>query len=215
MSTLSQIVDVVRRDLQSGINADESKLDDLYLERKIHQARAIIIQTFISKGRDYINDAWLQELDIDQVERDLDCGAVDFECPTVISTDSQIDGFVYVGHINGIKPFIRHRGSYSGLTMHSVFRSRIKKDITWEFLVTLQNRSLIRCFGNPKLEKIKVQAIFNDPTEVPGYRKDTDRYPVDSTVERELIELVTTSLFSKLRMPADLISNSQDKPQLK
>jgi len=214
MSTLPQIVDIVRRDLQSGISADESRLDELYLERKVHQARAIIIQTYITKGKDFINEAWLQELDIDSVDRDLTCGAVDFDCPTVI-TDGETDGFVYVGHANGIKPFIRHRGSHSPLAMHSVFRSRVKQDVTWEFSITLQNRSYIRCLGNPKLEKLKVKAIFNDPTEVPGYRKDTDRYPVDAAVERELIELIVTSTINKLRQPADLVSNSQDKPQMK
>ena len=150
MIKLADIVDEVKKDLSAGVSTDDSRFDDLYLEQKIHAARAVLIGNRMMGGIRLINDSWVQTVDTDFVDRDKDCGTVFFECPSPISVSSHEDGFVYVGHANGIKPFIRSRKSgFTTLTMHSVFAR--SKQVFWDWKQLEQNKSQILIYNNSKL----------------------------------------------------------------
>lgn len=215
MILLKDIVDEIRKDLSAGLGNDESRFDDEYLENKIHAARAIVISNYITKNR-FFNDSWIQTVDINFVDRDKECDAVYFECPSPISITSHEDGFMYVGHINGLKPFMRARkNGFTTLTMHSLFKN--DHNIFWDWKQLEQNKASLIVYNNLKLENIKVRGIFNNPTDVYGFRVDTDAYPVDSLVRKELVEMVGLDIMRKMRTPPDYISDSQDKnnPQLR
>ena len=214
MTLLKDIVDEVRKDLSAGIGNDESRFDDEYLENKIHAARAVIIANYISNNR-FFNDSWIQTVDINFVDRDKECEAVYFECPSPITITAHEDGFMYVGHINGVKPFLRARkNGLTTLTMHSIFQG--DKDLYWDWKQLEQNKASLIVYNNTRLEYIQVRGIFNHPTEVPGFRVDSDTYPVDAFVRKELVEMVTLDIMRKMRIAPDYISDSQDKvnPQL-
>jgi len=137
MIFLSEIVEEIRSDLNSGMGYNDSRWDDEYLETKIHSARATLIGQYMIKVGKFINDAWVQTLDISFETREKDCAVITFECPNVISVDGQNDGFVYVGHADGLKPFVRIRKGYSTLTRHSLFAK--KKEVMWDYKHLEQN----------------------------------------------------------------------------
>jgi hypothetical protein len=214
MFLLSEIVDEIKKELGGGVSSDESKFDDLYVETKIAGARAVIISNYLVKGGiEWLNESWIQTVDLDYVDRDKECDVVKFECPSVITVDQHNDGFLYVGHVNGIKPFVRARRSFTTLSLHRVFKN--SKNVMWDFKnLELGKQSLI-IYNNPRLEKVQIRGIFNNPVEVPGFRKDKDWYPVDANVKKDLVEMVTLDLLRKTRVPPDYISDSVDKPTTK
>jgi hypothetical protein len=140
----------------------------------------------------FINDSWVQTLDISFQDYEKDCDFVTFECPNVISVDGHNDGFVYVGHVNGFKPFPRIRKGYSTLTLHSIFKR--KKDIMWDYKHMEQNNMLLYFYNTNKLQYVTVRAMFNNPTTIPNFDKTVDHYPVDSNLKREIVEVVTADL---------------------
>jgi hypothetical protein len=207
MILLSEIVSEIKNDLNSGMNYNDSRWDDEYIEAKIHNARATLIGQYMMKLGKFINDSWVQTLDLRFANREKDGNIVTFECPDVISIDGQSDGFVYVGHVNGFKPFLRIRKGYSTLTRHSLFAR--KKDIMWDYKHMEQNKALLYFYNNNDLTYITVRALFNNPTQIPNFDKEVDHYPVDANLKREIIELVTADLMRKTQRPVEITNTSQ------
>lgn len=201
MILLQEIVDEIKSDLHSGMSYNESRFDDEYIETKIHSARAHIISSYLMKLGKFINDSWVQTLDISFGDRDKECDIITFDCPNVITTDGQHDGFVYVGHFNGIKPFVRVRKGFSTLTRHSIFLN--KKEIMWDYKHLDQGRSVLMFYNNPKLQYIQVRAMFNNPTTIPNFDKYVDHYPVDANLKHDIVEMVTADLFRKTSRVAE------------
>jgi hypothetical protein len=201
MFLLKEIVEEIRNDLNSGMGYNDSRWDDLYLENKVHSARAVIITSYITKLGKFINDSWVQTLDISFEEREKDCDTVTFECPNVVSFDGQNDGFVYVGHVNGFKPFPRLRKGFTTLTRHSIFKH--KTEVMWDFKHLEQNRMLLSFYNNPKLEYVMVRAIFNNPTTIPNFDKDIDHYPVDANLKKDIVDMITQDLIRKTSRPVE------------
>ena len=201
MILLQEIVDEIKSDLHSGMSYNESRFDDEYIETKIHSARAHIISSYLVKLGKFINDSWVQTLDVSFNDRDKECDVVTFECPNVITTDGQHDGFVYVGHANGLKPFVRIRKGFSTLTRHSVFAK--KNEIMWDYKHLDQGRSVLLFYKNPKLQYIQVRAMFNNPTTIPNFDKYVDHYPVDANLKHDIVEMVTADLFRKTTRVAE------------
>jgi hypothetical protein len=207
MILLKEIVEEIKNDLNSGMSYNDVRWDDEYIESKIHNARATLIGQYMIKVGKFINDSWVQTLDISFQDFEKDCDFVTFECPNVISVDGQNDGFVYVGHFNGMKPFPRIRKGYTTLTRHSIFLK--KKDIMWDFKHMEQNRMLLYFYNTNKLQYITVRAMFNNPTTIPNFDKTSDHYPVDSNLKREIVELVTADLIRKTQRPVELTRTTQ------
>lgn len=209
MILLSEIVEEIRSDLNSGMGYNDSRWDDEYLETKIHSARATLIGQYMIKVGKFINDAWVQTLDISFETREKDCAVITFECPNVISVDGQNDGFVYVGHADGLKPFVRIRKGYSTLTRHSLFAS--KKEVMWDYKHLEQNTMVLQFYNNTHLTYVMVRAMFNNPTTIPNFDKTIDHYPVDSNLKREIVELVTADLMRKTQRPVEITNTNQSE----
>jgi hypothetical protein len=207
MIFLSEIVEEIRSDLNSGMGYNDSRFDDEYLETKIHSARATLIGQYMIKVGKFINDAWVQTLDISFETREKNCTVISFECPNVISVDGQNDGFVYVGHANGLKPFVRIRKGYSTLTRHSLFLK--KKEIMWDYKHLEQNTMVLQFYNNTHLTYVMVRAMFNNPTTIPNFDKTIDHYPVDSNLKREIVDLVTGDLIRKTQRPVEITNTNQ------
>lgn len=195
MILLQEIVDEIKSDLHSGMSYNESRFDDEYIEAKIHTARAHIISSYLTKLGKFINDSWVQTLDISFEDREQDCDYVTFECPNVITTDGQHDGFVYVGHSNGVKPFVRTRKGFSNLTRHSLFSK--KKEVMWDYKHLEQGKNVLMFYNNQRLQYVQIRAIFNNPTTIPNFDKYVDHYPIDSNLRHDIVQMITADLFRK------------------
>jgi hypothetical protein len=195
MIYLQEIVDEIKSDLLSGMTYNETRFDDEYIETKIHSARAHLISAYLIKIGKFINDAWVQTVDFQVDDKDQNCDVITFECPNVITTDGQNDGFVYVGHANGLKPFVRMRKGFSTLTRHSLFFK--KKEIMWDYKHLEQGRNVLLFYNNAKLQYIQVRGMFNNPTTIPNFDKYLDHYPIDMNLKHDIVEYVTGDLFRK------------------
>ena len=207
MIYLQEIVDEIKSDLHSGMTYNDSRFDDEYIENKIHGARATLIMNYMMKSGKFINDAWVQTLDMRFEAIDDDCDTRTFECPNVISLDGQSDGFIYVGHSNGIKPFIRIRKGFTTLTRHSLFEG--KKDVMWDYKHLTQGSNVLQFYNARRLTYIMVRAMFNNPTTIPNYDKELDHYPVDSMLKKDIVEMVTLDLLRKTRVPVEPGNDNQ------
>ena len=78
MILLKEIVEEIRNDLNSGMGYNDSRWDDQYLESKIHNARATLIGQYMVKLGKFINDSWVQTLDISFQDHEKDCDFVTF-----------------------------------------------------------------------------------------------------------------------------------------
>jgi hypothetical protein len=195
MIYLQEIVDEIKSDLLSGMTYNETRFDDEYIEAKIHSARAHLISSYLIKIGKFINDAWVQTIDIRFSDIEKNCDVVLFECPNVITTDGQNDGFVYVGHANGLKPFVRIRKGFTTLTRHSLFFK--KKEVMWDFKHLTQGKLSLIFYNNSKLQYVQVRGMFNNPTTIPNFDKNLDHYPVDMNLKHDIVEYVTGDLFRK------------------
>ena len=195
MIYLKQIVDEIKSDLLGGMTYNETRFDDEYIEFKIHAARATIIMNYMMKTGKFINDAWVQTLDIRFEDIDTDCDTRTFECPNVIALDGQNDGFIYVGHANGLKPFVRIRKGFSTLTRHSLFGK--KKEVMWDYKHLTQGTNVLQFYNANRLSYIMVRAMFNNPTTIPNFDKELDHYPVDETLKKDIVEMITMDMLRK------------------
>ena len=195
MIYIKQIVDEIKSDLLGGMTYNETRFDDEYIEFKIHAARATIIMNYMMKTGKFINDAWVQTLDIRFEDTDNDCDVRTFECPNVISLDGQNDGFIYVGHANGVKPFTRIRKGFTTLTRHSVFKN--KTEIMWDYKHLTQGTNVLQFYNAKRLTYIMVRAMFNNPTTIPNFDKELDHYPVDESLKKDIVEMITMDMLRK------------------
>jgi len=211
MSTLKEIVHRITSNVNGGNTTDEMRYDSLYIESKIHTARASILSAMSRQPMfDRINEACVQVYSVELLEEDVeaDCDVVRFPCPTVIRLDDRHDGFVYVGHVNGQKPFIRVRSNYTALSMHSIFQK--EKGIVWDYQADYDGKFYINVYKNTKQRKLLVKALFNDPTEVPNYRPDVDQYPIDATLENDIVTSISNDLLKQMVRTPDVTSDSLD-----
>lgn len=195
MIYIKQIVDEIKSDLLGGMTYNETRFDDEYIETKIHAARATIIMNYMAKTGKFINDAWVQTLDIRFEDIDTNCDTRTFECPNVISLDGQNDGFIYVGHANGVKPFIRTRKGFSTLTRHSLFAKQTQ--IMWDYKHLTQGNNVLQFYNAKRLTYIMVRAMFNNPITIPNFDKLIDHYPVDEMLKKDIVEMVTMDMLRK------------------
>lgn len=207
MIYLYEIVDEIKSDLASGMTYNDIRYDDEYIESKIHAARATVITNYMIKVGKFINDSLVQTLDIRFEAIDIDCDVRTFECPNVISLDGHNDGFIYVGHANGLKPFVRIRKGFTTLTRHSLFAK--KTEVMWDYKHLTQGTNVLQFYNNKRLEYITVRAMFNNPTTIPNFNKETDHYPVDQNVKKDIVEMVTLDLLRKTRMPVEPNNDNQ------
>ncbi len=211
MSTLREIVHRILSNIGGGNTTDETRFDEPYIESEIHTARASILSALTKQSlSDRINEACVQAYSVELLEAQVEagCDVVKFPCPTVIRLDDRHDGFVYDGHVNSQKPFMRIRSNYTALSMHSMFQK--EKGIVWDYQVDYDGKFYIHIYKNPKFRKLLVKALFNDPTKVPNYRTDIDQYPIDAAMENDIVEQISVELMRKMVRTADVISDSLD-----
>jgi len=211
MIYLKQIVDEIKSDLLGGMTYNESRFDDEYIEFKIHAARATIIMNYMMKTGKFINDAWVQTLDIRFEDVDNDCDVRTFECPNVIALDGQNDGFIYVGHANGVKPFIRIRKGFTTLTQHSIFKN--KTEIMWDYKHLTQGNNVLQFYNAKRLTYIMVRAMFNNPTTIPNFDKELDHYPVDESLKKDIVEMITVDMLRKTATAAGKPGSKTEIPR--
>lgn len=171
--TFSEIVDLFERLPEGGIWTDENRFDPRFVETAVNRSRALSIFNFWSKTK-RINPVWTQQY-IPTFSQELqdDPNKVIFQCPPAISLSEQMDGFLYIGTVDGNCSF-RKVVSRAELANSNVHRNM--RTLT-DHVKVIYSDGFLECYGNTDLKSIRIDAIFADPTQVPSFNADKDEYP--------------------------------------
>ncbi len=192
---LKEIVEMFQRQAGGGVFDTDTRYDIGFSEDTIHKARATVMFNYYQKYKK-INPIWLQPF-IGTYDADLQESKrfVKFVCPPTVTLDDFIDGFIYVGNLDGTVEYTKNPDRASLLNSQSHrYISRGLSNPTFIYF-----NGCIEIYNNPNIKELKVDGIFLDPTKVSSYNKEYDPYPVDDS----LIPLMQ-----------DLIYNSESKIEL-
>jgi len=207
---LRKIVDEIRSNVQSYISSDDSRIQDLMLEEKIHSARAAILGNYFM-SQQTLGSENIQQIDLDFVEREVVDNTVQYDIPAAIDLGPDGDGITHVGCRKGNKKFMRINNDRGHIHRHSVLKNLAV--VKWDYKVGPQGRGYITFYNNDRLESPIIRGVFADPTSVLGFRKDVDNYPASRKVIRDIVEMITIDLTKGSRIPTDRVSDGSDKPQ--
>lgn len=205
--TLAEAVDIFERLPSGGIFTDENRFDIRFVETAVHRTRSLAIFNYWQKFK-RINPVWTQQF-IPTYSKDLqeDNCKVIFECPPPISLNSLMDGFLYIGTVDGNCAYrkIVSRAELANINVH-----RNMKPLTNETIV-LYSDSLLECYGNTDLQELKVDGLFADPTQVPTFNKTKDEYPISLDIF-EMMKALAFDTEQKIII-ARPIDNTPDKKE--
>lgn len=178
MPTLIEIRDDLISTPSGGVMIDDTKYDLHYIEYLIHQyrARAIFISWQATKR---INPLWTQQFiaTYDQQAQDV-TGAVVFIAPPPVSMDNMMDGFLYIGKEEGN---CAYRKVVSRADLANRNNHRYSKCEPGAPKV-LYSDGRFEVYGSTVLRKLRVDGVFENPTDIPTYNKFYDQYPISNDV---------------------------------
>lgn len=178
MPTLIEIRDDLIGTPSGGVMIDDTKYDLPYIEYLIHQYRArAIFQSWLTTKR--INPLWTQQFIATYDENAQDVpGAVVFNCPAPISLDSMMDGFLYIGKVDGNCAYTKvvSRAEMANQNLH-----RYSKCVPGNEKA-LWSDGRIEVYGNTMLKELRVDGILENPELVPTYNKNFDQYPISNDI---------------------------------
>lgn len=203
---LKDIVEMFQRQSGGGVFDTDTRYDIAFTEDTIHKARATVLFNYYQKYHK-INPSWTQQF-IGEYSSLLQESNkfIKFQCPSVLTLDDFIDGFMYVGNLNDNVSYrkISNRATLSTYNSHRYTRLNID---TPEFIYS---DGYIEIYGNSMIRQLKVDGIFTDPTKIPTYNKEFDQYPVDES----LIPLMQDLIFNteiKVELGEGVVVKSQNR----
>jgi hypothetical protein len=208
MPLLSEITESIVRVDSAGIFTDENRAADYpYIDYLINNARGLVVAEDWKKNK-RIDAGNLQIITLKKINtlQDSDC-YVRFEIPNPLMLDRNNDGFRFVGSATENIQYMRARSRGEA----SVFRHRVTTFNNPKFVTWLYDGQYIEVYGNPDIEKIKIEAIFENPLLIPNFNVVVDEYPISN----DLIPLVEIYVkknymdFIYSKQP-DMISSSED-----
>ena len=202
---LREIADEIIRAKEGGISVDESKFDLPYIYSLIHEARAQAIFTQWQKVK-RINSSWTQKFEATYAKdlQDNDC-CVKFECPSVVSLDSKMDGFLYVGTIDWNCSYRKLESRAKMASFNKYRYTRVNTNVP-KFIYS---DGVIELWGNTFVKELMVDGIFADPTKVPTFNVEYDEYPLDPSLIEQVKLILLKQDLGMVQGPIDTKSDSQ------
>lgn len=226
MATLKEIVYDIKNIIRGGKQSDDEIISDRQIEFQVHSLRAQFIRQDINKRRS-ISDNIKQVIHCLEVEpvsgttcglsSDLVIVRSKQKIPNAIETSHQ-DLITAIGP-TGILSVNFHMIPYNRAPW--VGTNKYTKRMTCAFLLD----SFVYIVGPEaeRLQKIKVEGVWQNPKDIEGYKKDDgslsydsehDEYPL-STSMLDLIKqsMLATNMQPLVQMPTDLTNNSKSDVQ--
>jgi len=210
---LTNLKSQVIRMVSGGIESADTKYDFSDIEDNIHYGRAFVIaQDFQTKKR--IASSWLQPYIATYSQDMQDSGAkfIRFKVPDVIQLDNYRDGFIYVG---GLNSNIAYRRVNNRAEMANYNNNRITKQ-TNRVTKFLYEDGYIEIYGDNEIRKLRIDGIWQRPTEIPGFNQDVDQYPLGENLVSVLKDyLLKTTLIPEQQKWPDQIADGRETPPTK
>lgn len=191
--TLPKIVDLIQTMANAGVYPDASRFDTPFIEDTIHKARAAVLMDFYGKTK-RINPIWTQ-----QYTAKFDINLQDdpclrrFKVPPVLTLDVFLDGFLYVGTIDGNCQYDKLNTRANLANSEANRYTKLQEDQ----VKYIYSDSFIECYGNKELEDLRTDAIHLRPTDIPTYNKTYDEYPLDEALILQMQGLLFGTEISK------------------
>jgi len=193
----AEIIERIQRLPFAGVISDENRLDSPYIRSLMLTARAQIIRETYQKNNKRLNPVSYQK-HYPAFSKDLQESNifVKFECPEVVTLDSNSDGLRYIGSIDCTNNFRRiwTRAMLSTINKHQVMNPE-----SGAFTAALYDGAaqLIEIYGNTELEELLVEAVFFDPRSVPTWNPTVDPYPFPDDLVPMLSDFIFANITSK------------------
>ena len=211
---LRELRERIIRLVSGGVDPDENRFTDAYVDSLIHAARAFILRQDYLKFKRWSSDA-AQVFYPDYEEAfQLDVCVTRFMLPTTfIQGSSLADGLIYFGSTGNALNADNFRRIKSRSELADILNNAAMTPATGRFNAVMIEGLMATIFSKESI-KIKypmISAVWDDPTALPAFNKDKDEYPLSS----DMINLVEQYLFSTtlnmvMPTPPDTISNTQD-----
>jgi hypothetical protein len=190
----------------AGIQTDESRWDEPYVQNLVDTCRATAIQSIYVKTK-IIHPNWVQELNLEFSE-DLqeDNCFQRFECPMFLSLDGSTQGLMFVGsqRNNCTIPVVRTRAELGIYQNNRVTANRMMGLYVYPYLDIYQKGIM--------LEQVRVSGVFQYPFQLPTYNKMIDEYPVTTDVLEIMEEIWVSKLKVIMATPLDVLPDSKETP---
>lgn len=226
MATLKEIVYDIKNIIRGGMQSDDEVISDRQIEFQIHSLRAQFIRQDINKRRT-ISDNIKQVIHCLEVEpvsgttcglsSDLIIVRSKEKIPNAIETSHQ-DLVTAIGP-TGILSVNFHMIPYNRAPWAG--NNRYTKKMTFAFVLD----SFVYIIGPEaeRLQKIKVEGVWQNPKDIEEYKKDDgslsydaehEEYPL-STSMLDLIKqsMLATNMQPLVQMPTDLTNNAKSDVQ--
>jgi hypothetical protein len=209
--TLGEVQEIIVRAINGLDETLGSRLDPLYVERLIHNCRAEAIRMIYNGSRQQgamrkIDSAWVQNFEVDIIDADQDSNYdfLVFDVPQPVQINKNTSGLIYVGSAKKTKAFniCQTRSEISDLINRGYLEDG--KDIA-----CIHEGESLKVWGNDNLNKIRVSAVLQDPTEAPNYLYE-DAYPVSADLVNMIRELVVREVSVGLRQSPDVVVDSAE-----
>lgn len=173
MTTLERISQL--ESVESGfVTSSDSRWNRRKLIQFMNDARAKIISDL--KGA-RIHPEWTQEFipDYDELLQDSKC-YTRFIVPSVIRITDKMDGFIFIGNTDGYTSYKRvvTRGELNNMRRHPILSRAITNGVA-----ALYENGEMFLYSNSQVKSLRIEGIFNDPTSLPDFNINKDRYPID------------------------------------
>jgi hypothetical protein len=191
-----EIVERIKRLPFAGVISDENRFSSGYLVSLMNTARAQILRDVYQKNNKRLNPvAYQKHYPVFSHDLQESSTFVKFECPEVITLDSNSDGLRYIGTIDCTTAFRRiwTRSMLSTINKHEVMSVANNRYTAALYDGAAQ---MVEVYGNPEIEELLIEAVFMTPTEVPTWNPDKDNYPFPDDLVPMLEEYIFKNITS-------------------
>ncbi len=215
MKTLIAHREIVDRLMEGGIEFDENRLDNLYVEQVIHDARAYALRMDFQKQRRWSTSA-LQTYypEYESTFQDSVC-TTRFQLPmSFIQGNSGEDGLVSFGSSGDIYKYrnfyrIKSRGELGDFLNHPVMSPS-----SGHYVGILLEGNIVQIFSKTTIKNPCLTGVFDNPTQLPSYNKEVDMYPLSDDMADVTYDIIKKgTMYQVFSKPPDYLSNSRDNIQ--
>lgn len=206
--TLNECIDDILLEARNNQIGESEKLSRLQIALWINTYRAMLIKQDIDKGRT-INPLYTQymEMDINKINENGNC---------VYKSDKKLPALIDFNYSTGVVSIKDMFGNLIQIGSETKMKYQKYRKFTCNHYIAYIKDDYIYVQGGPNLiEKIQVQVIAEDPTELEEcYDPDVDQYPIPAAMWSTIKQLIFDRDLNIMRTsPSDTTNDSNDDNQ--
>lgn len=207
--TLREISYLVLEIIRNSFVVDDERIDHRLIDNLVKTKRVDYINKYYTGNKSNISDNLSQRFDITFEVSDIGNVSSVEEIPSIVYKDGipLIKRIYNTGSVNEI-PFTYV--SFNELPMRG--NGRFNQNIVFASMDGGHLYLKSKNFGYRLIESAYINAVFNDPEDVPGFNPETSDFPIDyDGIEYIKKDLMNSDLRFMLQMPSDEVNDADGK----